>query len=69
LVKEFPLSPMERIAKKAGAKRVSVEAAKALREIMLEYAYKVATDAVIVAKHAGRVTVKGKDVKLVASRR
>lgn len=68
MVREFPLAPLERIAKKAGAKRVSVEATKALRDALLEYAYKVATEAVMVARHAGRVTVKDKDIKLVVGR-
>jgi len=65
MVRSFPLTPLERIAKKAGAKRVSVNALKALREAVLEHADKIAVDAVAVARHAGRVTVKGKDIKLV----
>jgi len=65
MTRVFPLTPLERIAKKAGAKRVSISAMKELREAILEYADKIALDAVAVARHAGRVTVKGKDIKLV----
>jgi len=65
MTRVFPLTPLERIAKKAGAKRVSISAMKELREAVLEYADKIALDAVAVTRHAGRVTVKGKDIKLV----
>jgi len=68
MTREFPLTPLERIAKKAGAKRVSVSALKEMREAVLEFADKIAVDAVAVARHAGRVTVKGKDIKLVYRR-
>jgi len=68
LVKEFPLLPLEKIAKKAGKEigvdRVSEAAAKELREILLEIAYKIATDAVAAAHHAKRVTVKREDIIL-----
>jgi len=65
LVKEFPLSPLERIARKAGAERVSSSAIKFLREILLEISYKVATEAIAASKHAKRVTVKREDIRLV----
>ena len=68
MVRVFPLAPLERIAKKAGAKRVSVSALKEMREAVLEFADRIAIDAVAVARHAGRVTVKGKDIKLVSRR-
>ena len=68
MVKEFPLLPLEKIAKKAGKEigvdRVSEAAAKELREILLEIAYKIATDAVAAAHHAKRVTVKREDIIL-----
>lgn len=65
----FPLTPLKRIAKKAGVKRVSVDSLKEMREAVLDYAEKIARDAVAAARHAGRVTVKGKDIKLVCRRR
>lgn len=64
MVRTFPLAPLERIAKKAGAQRVSASAAKAMREAVLDAAESIATDAVAASHHAGRVTVKAKDIKI-----
>lgn len=69
MVKEFPLSPLEAIAreagKEAGADRVAASAAEEMRTLLLEIADKVALDAVAAARHAGRVTVKREDIALV----
>ena len=65
MVRIFPLAPLERIAKKAGAERVSLSAVRELREAILEEAERISLDAVAVARHAGRVTVKAKDIKIV----
>ncbi|MFH8132530.1 MAG: NFYB/HAP3 family transcription factor subunit [Candidatus Aenigmatarchaeota archaeon] len=60
---------MEKVAKKAGkevgADRVSLEAVKELKNYLLEVADKIASDAVTVAHHAKRVTVKREDIILV----
>lgn len=64
MVREFPLSPLEKIAREAGAERVAVSAVKALREAMLEVADQIAVDAVAASRHAGRVTVKASDIKI-----
>ena len=64
MVRDFPLAPLERIAKKAGAQRVSMSATKAMREVVLDAAAIIAADAVAAARHAGRVTVKAKDIKI-----
>ncbi|MBU5688344.1 MAG: NFYB/HAP3 family transcription factor subunit [Candidatus Aenigmarchaeota archaeon] len=64
MVREFPLSPIEKIAKEAGAERIAVSAVKALREAMLELADQIAVDAVAAAHHANRVTVKASDIKI-----
>lgn len=64
MVKAFPLFPLEQIARKAGAERVSHDALIALRDTLLEISDKIASDAVAIARHAGRVTVKGEDIKL-----
>jgi histone H3/H4 len=60
----FPLAPLERIAKKAGAQRVSATAVRAMREAVLDAAEMIAADAVAASHHAGRVTVKAKDIKI-----
>ncbi len=64
MVRKFPLAPLERIAKKAGAERVSLKAVKEMRNAVLDAAEIIASDAVVAAEHAGRVTVKGKDIRL-----
>ena len=64
MVKEFPLTPLERVMRKAGAERVSESAIKEMKEIMLEIAEKVSMDSIAAAKHAKRVTVKRDDVLL-----
>lgn len=69
MVKDFPLSTLERLAKNAakptGADRIAASATKELKNALLEISNKIAFDAIAAAKHAGRVTVKGKDIILV----
>ena len=62
---EFPVQPIERVAKKAGVKRISKTAAKTLRNATLDYAEDLAKDIVAISKHAERNTVLRKDVMLV----
>lgn len=62
---ELPLAPLKRVAKQAGAHRVSEGAVKELREVVEEIAEDLAKDAVTATKHAGRVTVKKEDIDLV----
>jgi histone H3/H4 len=64
MVKDFPLTPFERVMRKAGAERVSAAAVKEMKNLMLEIADKVSMNAIAAAKHAKRVTVKREDIVL-----
>lgn len=61
----LPNAPIERIIRKAGAERVSRDAVEELREAVEEVGEEVARDAVEMAEHADRKTVKASDVEMV----
>ena len=63
---ELGLSAMYRILKKSGAERVSDESADELRRIIEDIATEIAKNAVDMAKHAKRKTVKAEDIKLAS---
>jgi histone H3/H4 len=62
--KLLPLAPMEKILKKCGAERVSDKSKVALKEVIEEIADEIAVNAIKLAQHAGRKTIKSKDIKL-----
>lgn len=66
MVKDFPLFSLEKLLRKAGAERVSASAVKELKNALLEISEKIAKDAIEMAHHAKRVTVKAEDVKLAS---
>ncbi len=61
---ELPISPVERIIRKAGAERVSGEASERLAEILEERGKQVAMSAIRYAEHADRKTVKREDIRM-----
>ena len=65
---EIPLATADRIIRKAGAKRISEDAAKALAEVLEEHALVISTEAVKLAEHAGRRTVRDVDIRLATKR-
>ena len=63
---ELGLAAVYRLIKKGGAERVSDEAAEELRIILEEIAVKIAQQAVELATHAGRKTVRAADIRLAS---
>ncbi|MBD3248925.1 histone [Candidatus Woesearchaeota archaeon] len=64
--KILPLAAMEKVLKKAGADRVSDKAKAALKNVVEEKAEEIASQAVKLAVHAGRKTIKAGDVRLAS---
>lgn len=64
----IPYAPVERLIRSAGADRVSVTAGIALAEILEQYGLEIAEEAIVLAKHAKRKTVKAEDIKLAMER-
>ena len=61
---EIPIAPIGRIIKNAGGQRISVDAEKALEKILEQWAEDESRQAVKLAKHAGRKTIKASDIEL-----
>jgi histone H3/H4 len=63
---EFSSAPIHRILRKAGAPRVSEEAVEELRKILEDIGMKIAEQAISLAQHAGRRTIKREDIEIAA---
>ena len=66
--KNLQIAPMHRIIKKAGAERVSDEAANELRIVLEDIGLNIAKDALDFTKHTGRKTVKAEDIQIAAKK-
>ncbi len=60
------LNAMEKLLKEAGAERVGEDAKEALKEELEFLGAKIAQQAVKLAEHADRKTIKASDVKLAS---
>ncbi len=65
---ELAVAPMHRLCKKAGAERVSEAAAKELAKDLETIGIKIAKEALDFAMHAGRKTIKAKDIEIAAGK-
>lgn len=61
---DLPIAPVDRLIRKAGAMRVSEDAAIAMVKVLEETAIEVAKKATMFANHAGRKTVVSEDIQL-----
>ncbi len=61
---ELPIAPIGRIIKNAGGQRISQDAEKTLEKVLEQWGEKVSRQAVKLAKHAGRKTIKAADIEL-----
>ncbi|MGQ9680574.1 MAG: histone family protein [Candidatus Bathyarchaeia archaeon] len=68
MVNEIKVAPMHKIIKRAGAARVSEESAEALGRVLEEVGVKVAKEAIDFAHHAGRKTIKARDIEIAAKK-
>jgi histone H3/H4 len=68
VVNEIKVAPMHKLIKRAGAARVSEESAIALGRALEEIGVKVAKEAIDYAHHAGRKTVKARDIEIAAQK-
>ena len=62
----IPLAAMERVLKNAGAHRVSEESKVALRQVVEDIALEIGEEAIKLAAHAGRKTIKAQDIRLAS---
>ena len=60
------LAAMDKLLRKAGAKRVSESAKKALRDVLESYSESICNKSVQLAKHGGRTTIKSEDISLAS---
>jgi histone H3/H4 len=64
----LPHTPVERIIRKAGADRVAEDAGIELAKVLEGYGIEISREAITLAKHAKRTTVKEEDIRLAVAR-
>ncbi len=64
----LPLASIERIVRKAGVERISKEALQEMKKLIEEIALQLAQESAVLAKHAGRKTIRVEDIRLAAEK-
>lgn len=64
----FASARVEKLIRTAGAHRVSADAINVMNDILTDFGMKISKYAVEIARHSGRKTVKGEDVKLASTK-
>jgi len=60
----IPKAPVAKIMQSSGAKRVSEDGVEKLVEYLMGFSAEISERALKIAKHSGRKTVQGEDIKL-----
>ena len=64
----IPLAAIERVAKKAGVRRISAKAIKELQRVLDNISFELAMEAAVAAKHAKRKTIMKDDVRMASGK-
>jgi histone H3/H4 len=65
---EIKVAPMHKLIKRAGADRVSEESAIKMGDALEEVGIQIAKEAIDYARHAGRKTVKARDIEIAVKK-
>ncbi len=65
---EISTAAVHRLIRKGGAGRIGDDAADELRKVVEEFAVRVGKEALELATHAGRKTVRSEDIRLAVKR-
>ena len=65
---EISTAAVHRLIKRGGAGRIGDDAAEELRKVVEDFAIRVGKEALELAKHAGRKTVRAEDIRLAVKR-
>jgi len=68
LGRDLSIAAVYRLCKKAGADRVSESASSELAQVLEEVGVRIAKDAIEYMMHAGRRTLKARDIEIAAKK-
>jgi histone H3/H4 len=68
MTNEIKVAPMHKLIKRAGADRVSEDSAIVLGDILEKIGLEIAKEAIDYAEHAGRKTVKARDIDIASKK-